>query len=119
MGLCAYVRLESAVYVVPRKHDLSTMMSTQTIEMVRRQLANQIPPTLEQTAQLLAGIDALETLVTSAQQETAQRQHMEAALRDSDQRFRATFEQAAVGMAVVGLDRPTLYAGGADASFDI
>ncbi|HEY0735932.1 MAG TPA: PAS domain S-box protein, partial [Herpetosiphonaceae bacterium] len=80
------------------------MMSTQNIEVVRHQLANQIPPTLEQTAQLLASIDALETLVTSAQQETAQRQDMAAALWASDQRFRAMFEQAAVGMAVVGLD---------------
>lgn len=79
-------------------------MSTQNIEVVRHQLANQIPPTLEQTAQLLASIDALETLVTSAQQETAQRQDMAAALWASDQRFRAMFEQAAVGMAVVGLD---------------
>ena len=79
-------------------------MYTQTIEAVRRQLANQIPPTLEQTAQLLTRIEALEHIVFSAQHEVAQRQDVEAALRASDQHFRAAFEQAAVGMAEVGLD---------------
>lgn len=36
--------------------------------------------------------------------DTTTRKEAEAALRDSEERFRATFEQAAVGMAHVGLD---------------
>lgn len=38
------------------------------------------------------------------QEEIAQRRDAESALRDSEQRFRATFEQAAVGVAMVGSD---------------
>lgn len=38
------------------------------------------------------------------QLETVERYRIEAALRESERRFRATFEQAAVGMAHIGLD---------------
>jgi PAS domain S-box-containing protein len=43
-------------------------------------------------------------LYAAAQQEIAARRASEQALRDSEQRFRATFEQAAVGIAHVGPD---------------
>ncbi len=41
---------------------------------------------------------------TELREEIRQRQDIEAALRESEQRFRATFEQAAVGVATVGAD---------------
>ncbi|MBI3967851.1 MAG: PAS domain S-box protein [Chloroflexi bacterium] len=43
-------------------------------------------------------------LYREAQDEIAKRERAEAALRESEERFRATFEQAAVGLAHVGLD---------------
>ncbi|HEU4324029.1 MAG TPA: PAS domain S-box protein [Roseiflexaceae bacterium] len=43
-------------------------------------------------------------LYQHARTELAERQRVEQALRDSEERFRRTFEQAAVGMAHVGLD---------------
>lgn len=52
-------------------------------------------------------LQRLDVAVTRVLQEAAQRQRRrqaEEALRDSEERFRATFEQAAVGMALRGVD---------------
>jgi len=53
---------------------------------------------LEKKAAQLEGINR------ELREEIAERQRTEAALRDSEERFRATFEHAAVGIAHVGLD---------------
>jgi PAS domain-containing protein len=45
--------------------------------------------------------------------DTTERELAKEALRESEERFRSAFESAAMGMALVGLDRPTHQAGGA------
>ncbi|MDZ8053321.1 MAG: PAS domain S-box protein [Aulosira sp. ZfuCHP01] len=62
------------------------------------QILDQLESKVEERTVELRQINA------SLQAEIAERQRIEKALRESEQRFRATFDQAAVGIAHVGID---------------
>ncbi len=62
------------------------------------QLLDQLETKVEERTVELRRINA------SLQREIAERQRIEEALRDSEQRFRAAFDQAAVGIGHVGID---------------
>lgn len=62
------------------------------------QLLNQLESKVEERTVELTRINA------SLQREIAERQRIEEELRDSEQRFRAAFDQAAVGIGHVGID---------------
>jgi len=111
----AIVSLATAVVLVPLMPKLIAIPSPAQLATVIGELEKEIATRRAAERELQTHKDQLETLVaqrTAALQESNlhlemeihERRQIEQELRDSEQRFRATFEQAAVGLGHMGLD---------------
>ncbi|MBD2337908.1 PAS domain S-box protein [Calothrix sp. FACHB-156] len=81
------------------------MVGSQTDITERKKAEENLNQLLDRLENIVAERTAeLTRINTSLQAEIAERQRIEEALRESEQQFRATFQQAAVGIAHVGID---------------
>lgn len=100
-GLAA-VQLGAQDYLVKGETSGELMLRSLQYAIERKQTEVALRQTNEQLAERVK--KQLGRYNEALQLETVERYRIEAALRESEQRFRATFEQVAVGMAHIGTD---------------
>lgn len=114
-AITALVSVYTAIELIPLVPQALALPSPAILETANAQLAKEIAERKQAEENLNQILDRLENIVTertaeltltnaSLQAEIAERQRIEEALRESEQQFRATFQQAAVGIAHVGID---------------
>ncbi len=96
--------LRALALLQARKLDIPFIIVSANIREDRAVSAMKQGTADHQLKDCLARLGQAVTQELEQKQQQCEKQQAEAALRESDDRFRATFEQAAVGMALVGLD---------------
>ncbi|MDZ8186165.1 MAG: PAS domain S-box protein [Nostoc sp. ChiSLP02] len=114
-AITAFVSVVTALELIPLIPQALVLPSPAQLETANSQLATEIAERKRTEEILRESEQRLESMVEertaeltkinqSLQAEITQRQRIEVALRESEQRFRSAFDQAAVGIAHVGID---------------